>query len=206
VTGNDLRVHLVTILADLGAAADELAELDRSVGDGDLGVTVTASTEAAIKSINELPNDPTPSSVLSSVGGAVGTANPSTLSTLVAAGLEAGAAALEDRPHFDREELLLFAETVARTIGRLGRSQQGDKTVLDALLPSIDALRMSPGDAREVVVQMIAAAQTGIDSTRDQQAKRGRAQWVAERSIGVPDPGAVAYLRLLEAAQRRVVV
>ena len=73
-----------------------------------------------------------------------------------------------------------------------------DKTVLDALLPSIEALRSDPGDPLEA---MITAAKQGIDATRELSSRRGRASWLADRAVGHPDPGAVAYLRLLESLQ-----
>jgi phosphoenolpyruvate---glycerone phosphotransferase subunit DhaL len=64
-------------------------------------------------------------------------------------------------------------------------------------VPSVDALESSAGD--DPLDAMVAAARRAIDETTPLQSQRGRASWVGERSAGHPDPGAMAYLRLLEA-------
>jgi dihydroxyacetone kinase-like protein len=202
VTGNELRELLGRALIDLAGSADELGQLDGRVGDGDLGVTVAASASTVAEKLASLPAEAPPKDVLLLVGSVLRTANPSTLATLAGAAVEAGAATLADRVDARRDEALSFAETASATIARLGRSAPGDKTILDAMIPSVQVLRERQGAHPEVLADMIAAARDGVEATRDLQAKRGRARWVAERAIGVPDPGAVAYLRLLEALAR----
>jgi dihydroxyacetone kinase len=71
--------------------------------------------------------------------------------------------------------------------------------VLDALLPSLDVLdAASDTGARSVLDEMVRAAEQGVRDTTELVSQRGRAAWVGERSAGHPDPGATAYLRLLQ--------
>lgn len=84
----------------------------------------------------------------------------------------------------------------AQAIATRGKSGVGDKTVLDALIPSLDAAGATADDPLGAAVQ---AARAGVEATRDLVSVRGRAAWVGERTRGHADPGAVAYLRLLEA-------
>ena len=93
--------------------------------------------------------------------------------------------------------MVAFGRVVAETIARRGKSAVGDKTILDALVPSLDAAELSAdGGALEAA---ITAAATGIAETAAIAAKKGRAAWAGDRGIGVADAGATAYLRFLEA-------
>jgi dihydroxyacetone kinase len=87
---------------------------------------------------------------------------------------------------------------LAERIAERGGAEPGDKTVLDALLPSIDALE-NAADSSQALSAMRAAAWEGVRATTDAVSRRGRAAWVGERGIGNPDPGATAYARLLDA-------
>jgi dihydroxyacetone kinase-like protein len=73
--------------------------------------------------------------------------------------------------------------------------------VLDALVPSIEALSAAPPDVAAGLEAMVTAARSGTDATREMTAARGRAAWVGDRSQGIADAGATAYLRFLEALQ-----
>src|SRR6266508_1694262 len=97
-------------------------------------------------------------------------------------------------------DVLTIAQQAAAAVEKRGKSAIGDKTVLDALIPSVRALEAATSD--EGLGAMIAAARRGIDETTPSVARRGRAAWLGERAQGHPDPGAVAYLRFLEALKR----
>jgi dihydroxyacetone kinase len=121
------------------------------------------------------------------------------MSALVAAGLLAAAKALGDVNEIDRTSTMTMASVVSETIQSRGGATLGDKTILDALLPSVDALREAKGSAVDALREMINAAETGVVETTGVQSQRGRAAWVGERTVGHADGGATAYLRLLEA-------
>jgi len=196
VNGTQLAAVLDTACARLASTGDELRELDAEVGDGDLGITVTKSAAAVRTRMAALGADVSSTDVVLVAGEAFGTANPSTFASLVSSGVKAGAKAT-DLTEVSTAEVVAFGRVVAETIARRGKSAVGDKTILDALVPSLDAAEAnSEGAALEAA---ITAATAAIAETAAIAAKKGRAAWAGDRGIGVPDAGATAYLRFLEA-------
>lgn len=184
----------------LAGRADELRDLDAAVGDGDLGITVGKGCEAVRARLAGLV-DPTPAQVIRTAGAAAANANPSTMAALVGGGLMAGGKALGEADSIGRREGIALARAIADSIATRGKSAVGDKTILDALVPAVDALQAAGPEADDVAVlhTMVEAARTGVESTTGLQNRRGRAAWLGERSAGHPDPGAIACLRFLEA-------
>jgi phosphoenolpyruvate---glycerone phosphotransferase subunit DhaL len=140
--------------------------------------------------------------VLLAAGKAFSTANPSTFAALVGGGLLAAAKTMQGKDTVGRDDALAIGQAIATRITERGKSQVGDKTVLDALVPSLDTLAASPGNATESVDAMIVTASERVAETAKMQSQKGRAAWVQERSIGHADPGATAYVRFLEALRK----
>jgi phosphoenolpyruvate---glycerone phosphotransferase subunit DhaL len=199
LSANALRERLIGVLNAMPACAEELRELDAALGDGDLGVTVKAGSLAAADAIAKLPPDAAISDVLVATGKAFSTANPSTFGALVGGGLLAAAKTVTGREEAGKAETIAMGRAVAARIAERGKAQLGDKTVLDALVPSLDTLEAANGDERAMIDAMIATASQQVSATAALQSKKGRAAWVQERSIGHADPGATAWLRFLEA-------
>ena len=195
----ELRQRLLAALSILDESSDELRELDSAVGDGDLGVTVHAIVTAAQSALQVLPAGVTPEELLTLMGATVSTANPSTFGSLVGAGIGAGAKAVSGTTDLSQEDLVRFGFAVTESIARRGKSGVGDKTVLDAMVPSLEALVDTDARGVAALELAIAAATVSIELTAGDVAKKGRASWAGERGIGTPDAGAVAYLRLLQA-------
>ena len=201
VTCKELRDVLTRSLSTLPAHADELRDLDAALGDGDLGITVSAGCAAVIKALEGLPDDATVADVLLSAGKAFSTANPSTFAALTGGGLLAASKVMAGKTSMGKAEAVEIGRAVAGRIAERGTSKVGDKTVLDALIPSLDVLESSTGTAAELLAAMIATAQEQVDATAGLQSQKGRAAWVQERSVGHADPGATAYLLFLAALQ-----
>jgi len=198
MNGDELRTVLQHALGLLESAREELRELDAAIGDGDLGITVAGGAAAVRVELETATGPMTPADVLRTVAKRFAATNPSTMSALVASGLLAAAKAGGDATELDRAAAVMLTQTAADRIAERGGANLGDKTILDALVPSLDALRDAPADAREALDRMTEAAREGVESTTALQSQRGRAAWVGERSIGHPDGGATAYLRFLE--------
>ena len=201
VTCKELRDLLTLALSTLPAHADELRDLDAALGDGDLGITVSAGSAAVIKVLDGLPEDASVADILLSAGKAFSTANPSTFAALTGGGLLAASKVMAGKTSVGKGEAAEIGRAVAGRIAERGKSKVGDKTVLDALVPSLDVLESSSGTAVELLAAMIATAQEQVDATAGLQSQKGRAAWVQERSVGHADPGATAYLRFLVALQ-----
>jgi phosphoenolpyruvate---glycerone phosphotransferase subunit DhaL len=196
MTGDELRRLLIAALPRLEDARDELRDLDAALGDGDLGITVGDGAAAVVVALDGLDPGSTPAAVLRTAGSTFARANPSTFSALVAGALLAAAKDLGDATDIDAATAIRAATVAAESIATRGKSAIGDKTVLDALVPSLAAAGADPGRALGAAVD---AARTGVEATRDLVSQRGRAAWIGERTAGHPDGGATAYLRLLEA-------
>ena len=84
-----------------------------------------------------------------------------------------------------------------------GKAERGDKTMMDAWLPAVDAMRgalEAGGGLTEVLDRGTAAAEAGAEATKSMSARKGRASYIGERSVGHPDPGAIAVHLMLKAA------
>lgn len=200
--GPELIALLDRALEQLAASRDELRDLDAAMGDGDLGITVSKGCEAVRARLPGLA-DPSPATVLRTAGAAVAAANPSTMAALAGGALLAAAKVVGEAESIDRRLAAEALSAVEQSIAVRGKSVVGDKTILDAIAPSSAALEAgmesSSATPESLLDAMVAAARSGVEATAGLQSRRGRAAWLGERSIGQPDPGATAYLRLLEA-------
>lgn len=209
---DQLGTVIAAAMADLESSRDELRILDAAIGDGDLGITVADGARAVAAALGGegVPTDP--AGILRLTAKTFAAANPSTMSALAAGALLAAARAIDDREDLDREAALLILDAATASIASRGGAQVGDKTILDALVPSVEALRAGHADpavegspaenSPGALAAMVTAARAGVEATTGLRSARGRAAWVGKRSIGNPDGGATAYLRLLESLQR----
>ena len=202
MNAEELRMLLDDALITMEASRDELRDLDAALGDGDLGITVSSGAQAVREGLRELSADASIADVLRVAGQRFASANPSTMSALVAGALFAAAKRVGDRSSLDRDSGVLILEAATSAIQTRGGAQLGDKTIIDALQPTLETLRVAGPDDRAALAAMIDVARQAVADTALLQSRRGRAAWIGDRTIGHPDGGATAYLRLLEAILR----
>ncbi|MEV7236841.1 dihydroxyacetone kinase subunit DhaL [Streptomyces sp. NPDC051020] len=183
------RRWMATAAAAVDREADRLTELDSAIGDADHGSNMQRGF-AAVTAALEKEDPQTPGAVLTLAGrqliSTVGGASGPLYGTL----LRRTGKALGYGPTVTDQQLAeAFAEGVA-AVGQLGGAQAGDKTMLDALLPGVEALGTSYAAARD-------AANAGATATVPMQARKGRASYLGERSIGHQDPGATSSALLI---------
>lgn len=193
--------NLINALEKLKSSADELRALDAQLGDGDLGVTVSQGAQAVQEALKRLGDGYSLTQALMESGRAFGNANPSTFAALAQGGLLAAAKATRGASAITPETLRVILSSVAQSIRQRGKSEPGEKTVLDPLIASIDALDQHDVLNRRTFDDMTAAASEITDRLAAQPSLKGRAAWMGERSIGHKDPGSVAYVRFLEAVR-----
>lgn len=198
MTPAELRRWLLAVLAGLPQHADELRALDAALGDGDLGITVSSGARAAQSALSDLADDATAAEMVQAVAKAFSTANPSTFAALIGGGLLSASKTLTDVPVLTREHAVAFLRAVIDRIMERGKTRLGDKTIIDALVPSAEVLDAGRADAGGALDEMITAATAAVEQTATMRSAKGRAAWVQERSVGHPDPGATAYVRILE--------
>ena len=135
-----LRTVLIGAFDRLGASRDELRALDAAIGDGDLGITVGDGAAAVVGALVALPASSTPKDVVIACARSFGSANPSTFSTLIASGLLAAAPRVDGLTDVDRDAAVLVVTAMVDRIADRGGASRGDKTMLDAAIPALDAL------------------------------------------------------------------
>ncbi|WP_404473188.1 DAK2 domain-containing protein [Microbacterium aerolatum] len=194
----ELNARIRGSLAELIGSANELRDLDQALGDGDLGITVSEGSAAVIAALEQLPSEATPVDIARASAKAFANANPSTMAALVAGALLAGSRVWAETTDVTVTDAQAFAAAAAASIAQRGKTQVGDKTILDGLAAVADALA-GQTDADIALEAAIAAAANAVESTKELQSRRGRASWLQERSIGIADPGATALQRFVEA-------
>jgi phosphoenolpyruvate---glycerone phosphotransferase subunit DhaL len=173
-----------TVARDVIERADELTALDQAIGDGDHGLNMKRGAEAVLAQLDEFAAKPLPEALTAvgrtlvmKVGGASGPLYGTLFMTL---GKELTAdAALP--------ELLHAYDTAIDALKKIGRSDFGQKTMLDVLVPVRDELAYGGDGLYRRVRQRAADAAT---ATIPMKATKGRASFLGERSIGHMDPGA----------------
>lgn len=196
------RVWVGEAMDRFAAAEEELTALDAAAGDGDLGYTISAGARAIKAAVADLPDDVSAADALKTIGMAFARGNPSSFAALGAAGLLAASRALDQVVSPTHADVVRGFEAASETIATRGGAELGDRTVLDALVPSIEALRTAEGEtAAQWLAAMIVAAREGAQRTSEMTPRRGRAAWVGTVDGNKPDGGAIAYVRLLEALE-----
>jgi dihydroxyacetone kinase-like protein len=185
------RRWMTAVAASVEREANHLTELDSAIGDADHGSNLQRGF-TAVTAVLDKDAPATPGAVLTLAGrqliSTVGGASGPLYGTL----LRRTGKALGDDDEVTREQFAqAFAAGVA-AVGQLGGAQAGDKTMLDALLPAAEALATSFDGAAH-------AARAGAVATVPLQARKGRASYLGERSIGHQDPGATSSALLVEA-------
>lgn len=181
--------------------AQYLSDLDAAVGDADHGINMERGMTAVMAALDEEPPADLPAlfkkvgmTLVSSVGGASGPLYGTLFLRMGPAfGADAAGAA-----EFAKALRAGVDGVVAR-----GRAEAGDKTMFDALAPALDALdgALAAGtDLAAALQQAAAAADGGRDATESMVARKGRASYLGQRSVGHIDPGATSSAMLITAA------
>ncbi|UEM11225.1 dihydroxyacetone kinase subunit L [Bradyrhizobium barranii subsp. barranii] len=187
------RENLVRALAEsVIQHADELTSLDQAIGDGDHGLNMKRGFEAVLATLPGLADKSLPE-MLKSIGMTlvmkVGGASGPLVGTFF---MELGKA-LPEQP--TRAEFVAATDMAINAVKARGRSEAGQKTMLDVLVP-VQAVLAAGGDARAIALEAVQAA----DRTTPMLAIRGRASFLGERSIGHMDPGSRSTSLLIGAA------
>lgn len=177
------------------------SELDGVVGDGDFGYSIARGFEKVLGEWDtidrSLPGNflkKISSLIISAVGGVSGTLWGT---AFLRAGMVMGS-----KEEISREDIIPMFRSAIEGIKKRGNSDLGDKTLLDALVPAVDALEKAFTEGKEAKVALEEAANVArecAEATRPMLAKRGRAAYTGERSIGTLDAGAIAMAVLFEA-------
>jgi phosphoenolpyruvate---glycerone phosphotransferase subunit DhaL len=198
----DVRQALAKVASDVPAYAERLRELDAATGDGDLGITMTIGWNAVREALPTLGQDaPTDiGALLGQAGLAFNRAAASTFGVLLATALMRGGKELRDLSELGLPEVIRGFEAALQGLKERGKAEVGDRTMLDALAPAIEAMKQAQASGQDLPRAMVAAADAamkGAESTIGKMPKFGRASWIGERAAEVQDAGATAVAYML---------
>lgn len=189
ISDAQLRALISAVSASIAAHSEELTALDAAIGDGDHGVNMKRGFDAVAADIDQIATRPLPDALkaigtklVMTIGGASGPLYGTLFLTL---GKELSASPDDYAGAFRR---------AVDAVAARGKSEIGQKTMLDVLYPVADAL-----SAGKPLPELLAIASAEVIATGPRKATRGRASFLGDRSIGHIDPGARSSALILEA-------
>ena len=189
-----LKAGLARIAAHMEVVAADLNEADGKLGDGDLGVTMVRGGRQIAETLPDLPADV--GMALLRCAQAFTKTSGSSYGTLLATGLMSAAKECRGRDDIEWSELSALLAGALAAMQARGKASLGDKTVLDA----IEAVRAAT-DGVDAPAALIDAAAAAVDDTlahfRDRPNKVGRARIFGEKSVGLDDPGMLAFKEMI---------
>lgn len=199
ITAEDYKDYLKQVVNVIEEEKDYLCELDRKLGDGDHGVTMSIGWQAIKEDLNEkLAEEKDCSKISSTIGMTFLNAVGSSVGPLYATGFIKGAQSVKGKEKLNDKDLANYWIAFGDGIKERSQAEVGDKTIIDTLEPMIKVLKdqfRSTGNFLESFKEAVHAAEKGMKSTEHMISKIGRSSRLGERSIGVQDPGATsAYI------------
>lgn len=178
-----------------------LSDLDQAIGDGDHGVNMARGFKEVLAKLEESPAK-NPADLLKKVGMTLAMKVGGASGPLYGTGFMRAGAALGDQEEVSISDLAKILKAGIEGVQARGKAVQGEKTMLDCLIPAQEALEKAleegkdEGPALDILVE---AAKQGAQDTKMIKATKGRAAYLGERSRGHLDPGAVSSALLIQA-------
>jgi dihydroxyacetone kinase-like protein len=204
ITGADIQEWMNLFDQAVELSELYLTDLDRAIGDGDHGVNIHRGSRAVVARLNEFAPPDLPghfrtisSTLTSSVGGASGPLYGAFF-------LHASRSALY-RSELSLADLTVITEAGCQGVIQLGKAAVGDKTMVDTLHAAVMALRAAchrRESLPEAMAACVRATRDAVQRTKPMVARKGRASYLGERSIGFQDPGATSAHLLFESLAR----
>lgn len=203
-------LQLTEVIRAIGSRIEEekdfLTELDNVIGDGDHGINMARGFHAVDEKLKGLEEKDIGTilktagmALVSTVGGASG---PLYGTAFMKAGM-----AMAGKTEIDMDGFISCMDEAIGGVQMRGKAQQGEKTMLDAMIPAQQAMKQAACDGQDnkaILAAGVKAAKEGVEYTKTIIATKGRASYVGERSIGHQDPGATSFTDMLEVIAQRV--
>ena len=184
------------------AQKDYLQELDSKIGDGDHGVNMARGFTAVLDAVDEMEDPSNLSALFKTIGQTLvenvgGAAGP-----LYGTAFIEAAKSIDAHPEMTVQVIEKALAAAIEGIESRGRAEQGDKTMLDVLIPIHNCFKPENANGKtltQCLNDASKAAKDGVEFTKTIAAKRGRASNLGEKSIGTEDPGAVSSMIMYRA-------
>ena len=192
-----LRKMLHSAATELKANSKYLCELVGVAGDGDHGITIGRMADV-MQELLDVTTLNTMRSLLDALGDAFMGINGGSAGPLWGTVFTGMAEGIDDQAELTDLELRKMFTQAKLDFMDISKAKPGDKTMVDALYPAIDAIIETQGSLKEIMDVAAAAAKAGAEATSQMVARFGRAKNMGERSIGTKDPGAVSIALLFD--------
>lgn len=193
-----IRKAAVSIYKKMEENRDYLIRLDQQNGDGDLGLSMCGGFEA-LKDFFAATQEADLGKLFMQAARTFNEAAPSSLGTILSFGMMGMAKALKGKSEATPKELADALCAGVNNIMEKAKSRPGEKTILDALIPGVEALRLGADQDLAVACREAAKASAkGSESTRNMKSVHGRAAYYGEKSIGILDGGSVVGKLIFE--------
>lgn len=199
IASADLKNIFTSIYEVMLENKDRLTELDAAIGDGDLGLTMCDGFNKICESLKSIAAGSV-GETLSHAGMVMNKNVPSTMGTILSVSMIKMGMYAKNKEHLLKEEIPEMFEAGLKGMMAIGKSQVGDKTVLDALFPAYEAMKTlqeKGGSLADMLEAAVKAAEEGVENTKNMISKHGRGSWYQEKSIGKQDPGATAGMLII---------
>lgn len=197
-----VRGAIVRVARALEGHKERLTELDRAMGDGDLGITAGKMATALAAYAADEPATDDVGTYVAQAGMAVNRAASSSLGTLLATAAMRAGKEVRGQVEVDAADLARMLVAADAGIQERGKAKPGDKTIIDVLHPAAVAFAAEVEEGVSLAAaagRMLDAARAGRDAVTPMRSRVGRASWVGERTEGLVDPGCEAGVVILEA-------
>jgi dihydroxyacetone kinase-like protein len=198
ISTKSLQSAIKLLAQAMEEAADELNTVDGLLGDGDLGVTMIRGFRQILADLESLPEDI--GMGLFQCAKAFTKSSGSSFGTLMATGMMAIAKEKKGEILIELEEVSGLFDKALKAMQMRGKASLGDKTVLDVIAAARDAAK-NQTDGQAMLNSINQAINDTMKLFRNRQSQIGRARIFGEKSIGLDDPGMLAFKRMLESLQ-----
>ena len=198
ITTESIQTAIIRLNKVIEQYADELNTADGLLGDGDLGVTMIRGFRNLLEELESLPKDI--GMAIFQCAKAFTKSSGSSYGTLMATGLMAVGKVKKGQTEIEMDEVSGLFNISLEAMQMRGKASLGDKTVLDVIAAAGDAAK-NQTDWNTMLKSINKAINDTIELYRDRQSQIGRARIFGEKSIGLDDPGMLAFKRMFESIQ-----
>ncbi len=196
----DVKAIILAIKETMYKNREYLIKLDSVMGDGDLGLTMCKGFDSAVEAIQNYDGDDTGQGLLQ-VSMAMSNA-AGTMGILLASAIMSAARVAKGKKELTDSDVVEMGYAAAEGIMKRGKAKVGDKTILDSLVPGVEALDKAIKEGKNLpsaYIEAVQASEEGVEKTKDMVSQFGRAHYYGEKSRGKQDPGATVALLIFQA-------
>ncbi|KYO65478.1 dihydroxyacetone kinase subunit DhaL [Thermovenabulum gondwanense] len=204
VTAKELIEILRDIYENISANKEYLTQLDSAIGDADHGINLTKGFKSVMEKIENM-GDKDCGSILKTVGMTLVSTVGGASGPLYGTAFMRAGQVVAQKTSIDFEDYIKILEAALDGIKTRGKAEKGEKTIVDTLEPAIEEIKINKDKGKDIALELsLKAAEKGMEYTKEIIAKKGRASYLGERSIGHQDPGATSCYIILKTVADKI--